>query len=111
MQVKVSGRHGHLGDDHQAAIREKAEKLLTYFERVTLIEVTVDMRGPTKKAEVRLDAEHKHDFVAHGEADDILPAVAAAIDRMKVQLTHYKERVQDHRRDPSHGGTADGRAI
>lgn len=104
MQVKVSARHGHLTDEDQQTIREKAEKLLHYFERVSFIEVTVDMRGEAKKAEVLLNAEHKHDFVGHGEAADILPAVAAAIDKVKAQLTHYKERVQDHRRAPSHGG-------
>lgn len=107
MQVKVSARHGHLDEAQLQQIREKAEKLLTFFDRVTMIEVTIDMRGEAKKAEILVNAEHKHDFVARAEAADILPAVAAAIDRAKSQLSHYKERVQEHRRDPSHNG--DGR--
>lgn len=104
MQVKVSARHGHLNETQQEEIQAKAEKLLHYFERVTMIEVTVDLRGQPKKAEIRLDAEHKHDFISHGEADDLMTAISSAIDRMRVQLSHYKEKVQDHRRDPSHGG-------
>jgi putative sigma-54 modulation protein len=106
MQVKVSARHGHLTEEHQGQIREKAEKLLTFFDRITMIEITVDLAAAEKWCEIRVDAEHKHDFVSHATHDDLLPAVAHAVDKMKQQIKHYKERTQDHRRDPSHGGTA-----
>jgi putative sigma-54 modulation protein len=105
VQVKVSARHGHLTDELTAAITEKAEKLLHYFERVSQIDVILDLRGDSKKAEVLVDCEHKHDLVAHAEAEDVLVAVAAAVDKVKAQVKHYKEKLQDHRRDPSHGGT------
>lgn len=104
VQVKVSARHGHLDEDMTRAIEEKAEKLLHYFERVLLIEVTLDMRGETKTAEVLLNAEHKHDFVARAESPDPLTAVTAAIHKMQAQIKHYKEKLQDHRRNPSHAG-------
>lgn len=104
MQVKVSIRHGHLDETTQQQIREKAEKLLHLFDRVSFIEVTVDVQGDPKKAEVLLNAEHKHDFVSHAEADDVMHAVAAAMDKMKQQIRHYKEKLHDHRRDPSHNG-------
>jgi putative sigma-54 modulation protein len=104
VQVKVSARHGHLDAEMQSAITEKAEKLLHYFERVSMIEVILDLRGEAKKAEVLLNAEHKHDFAAHAEAEDLMVAVNVAIDKMKVQLKHYKEKIQDHRHNPSHGG-------
>jgi putative sigma-54 modulation protein len=104
VQVKVTARHGHLGEDIQQMIREKAEKLLHYFDRVSLIEVTIDLRGEAKRAEILLNAEHKHDFIAQAEAADPVLAVAAATDKMKQQIKHYKEKLQDHRRDPSHNG-------
>lgn len=105
MEVKVSARHGHLGDDVQQQIRDKAGKLLHFFDRVALIEVTVDLRGEAKRAEILVNAEHKHDFVAQAEGDDPVQAVAAAAEKMKQQIKHYKEKLQDHRRDPSHNGT------
>ncbi|QEL14881.1 HPF/RaiA family ribosome-associated protein [Limnoglobus roseus] len=104
MQVKVSVRHGQLDDATQADIRDKAEKLLHFFERVSQIEVTVDLRGLQKKVEILLNAEHKHDFVAQAEAEEVLPAVLVAVEKMKHQINHYKEKIQDHRRAPSHGG-------
>jgi putative sigma-54 modulation protein len=108
VQIKVSARHGHLSDEHQAEIAARMEKLLHYFERVTMIEVTVDLsdNGHTraKKVEILLNAEHKHDFVAHHTDADLMAAVGGAADKIKQQLKHYKEKIQDHRRDPSHGG-------
>jgi putative sigma-54 modulation protein len=106
VQVKVSARHGHFDEPMQAEIRSRAEKLVHFFDRVTMIEVTIDLRGDSKKAEVKVDAEHKHDFVAVAEHADPLMAVTEAVARMKQQITHYKEKVQDHRRNPSHGGEA-----
>jgi putative sigma-54 modulation protein len=104
VQVKLSARHGHLDDEQQARIRERAEKLLHYFDRLTFIDVTVDFQKDDGKAvEVIATAEHKHEFVGHGTGPDVLAALGGAIDKVKQQIKHYKERIQDHRRDPSHG--------
>ncbi|MEZ6065028.1 MAG: HPF/RaiA family ribosome-associated protein [Planctomycetaceae bacterium] len=48
-------------------ITRKSEKLLTYFERVTAIEVTLGFEKASRlSAEILVDAEHKHNFVASG---------------------------------------------
>ncbi|HVK07962.1 MAG TPA: ribosome-associated translation inhibitor RaiA [Gemmataceae bacterium] len=99
MQIKVSARHGHLSEDHQAQIKQKAEKLLTYFERITMIEVIVDLGADKlhKKVEFLVDAEHKHDFVAADEAEDLMAAVDLAVHRIQHQIHKYKEKIQGHR--------------
>ena len=98
MQIKVSARHGHLSDDHQKEIREKAEKLLHYFDRITMIEVTVDLADRIhKKVEILVDAEHKHDFVARDEHAELIAAMDLAVDRIKHQIHRYKEKIQDRR--------------
>ena len=57
MQIKVSARHGHLSDEHQQDIRQKVEKLLHYFDRITMIDVTVDLADKIhKKVEILVDA-------------------------------------------------------
>jgi putative sigma-54 modulation protein len=108
VQIKVSARHGHLSDDHQTEIAAKVEKLLHFFERIAMIEVTVDLSDSdqkhTKKVEILVNAEHKHDFVAHHSDADLMVAVNGTVDKLKQQLKHYKEKIQDHRRNPSHGG-------
>ena len=103
MQIKISVRHGHLNDTTQQFIREKAEKLLHYFERLTMIEVTVDLKKDQKMVEFLVQAEHKHDFVARENHPDLLAAVDLALDKLALQLRRYKEKIQDHRRTPSVG--------
>lgn len=107
MQVTVSVRHGTLGDDVQQQLREKAEKLLHFFNRLTMIEVTVDQhRGHdgNLSVEVRATAEHKHEFVGTDTGDTVLAAFQKAAAHVKQQVTHYKEKLQDHRRDMDFGG-------
>jgi putative sigma-54 modulation protein len=98
VQIKVSARHGHLSDDHQREIRERAERLLHFFDRITLIDVTVDLGDKIrKKVEILVDAEHKHDFVARDEHEELIAAVDLAVDRIQHQIHRYKERIQDRR--------------
>jgi putative sigma-54 modulation protein len=106
VQIKISARHGHLAEATQQFIREKAEKLLHLFERLTMIEVTVDFQKELTDVEFRVQAEHKHDFVAHANNHDLLAAVDGALHKLEQQLRRYKERIQDHRRDPSAGQVA-----
>ena len=98
MQIKVSARHGHLSEEHQHAITQKAEKLLHYFDRITMIEVTLDLADRIrKKVEIKVDAEHKHDFVAVDEDDELMVAVDLTIQRIQHQIHKYKEKIQERR--------------
>jgi putative sigma-54 modulation protein len=105
VQIKISARHGHLRDDNRRFIEEKAEKLLHFFERLTSIEVTVDLEGDLKTVEFVVSAEHKHDFVARESNGDIRAATDLVLAKLEKQLRRYKERVQDHRRTPAMGET------
>ncbi len=110
MQVTVSARPGHLNDDLQKRLQEKAEKLLHYFDRLTSIVVTVDLhrdRDNKLSVEIIAHAEHKHEFVATDHGEDVEIAFNTASDRIKQQIKHYKEKLQDHRRDiPQNGGAS-----
>lgn len=104
MQIKISVRHGHLSESAQQLIRDKASKLLHYFGRLTIIEVTVDLRkDDSKSVEFIVKAEHKHDFVAHEVHAELLTAVDMTLAKLEGQIRRYKEKIQDHRRDRSAG--------
>ena len=106
MQIKISARHGHLSDATKQFIEEKANKLLHIFDRLTMIEVTVDLQNDQKIVEFKVQAEHKHDMVAKAEAQDLLAAVDMVLHKLEMQLRRYKERIQEHRRAPSAGELA-----
>ncbi len=105
MQIKISARHGQLGDDTKRFIQERAQKLLRFFERLTSIDVTVDMGDQEGRhtVEFQVSAEHKHDFVASESHGDIRAAVDLVLEKLEKQLRRYKEKVQDHRRTPAMG--------
>jgi putative sigma-54 modulation protein len=104
VQIKISTRHGHLSEATQQFIRDKAEKLLKHFDRLTMIEVMVDLKDDLHKVvEIKVDAEHKHDFVAREDGGDILGAVEQVVHKLDTQIRRYKEKIQDHRRTPSTG--------
>ena len=99
MQINVSTRHGHLSSASQEKITRKVEKLARFFERLTSIEVTVDLEheeSPT--VDLRVSAEHKHDFVATGHASTLSGSLDAAIGKLEQQLRKYKEKVQTRHR-------------
>jgi putative sigma-54 modulation protein len=109
VQIKIAARHGHLSEATQQYIRDKAEKLLKHFDRLTMIEVTVDLKDELHKTvELKVDAEHKHDFVAHETSSDILGAFDLVLHKLEGQIRRYKEKIQDHRRTPSTGEVAGG---
>ncbi len=101
MQIKISTRHGQLSEATQALIRDKAEKLLHYFQRLTIIEVMVDLKEELRTVEILVSAEHRHDFVARESHKEVLAAVDLVVAKLEGQLRRYKEKIQDHRRAPS----------
>jgi putative sigma-54 modulation protein len=107
VQIKISVRHGQLAEDVQNLIRQKAEKLLRLFDRLTMIQVTVDMKKEVdlkkegRMVEFVVQAEHKHDFVAREAHEQVLTAADMALDKIQMQLRRYKQRIQDHRNGPS----------
>ena len=106
MQIKISTRHGHLTEETRKHIEDKAGKLLHFFQRLTLIEVLVDLKDDDKFVEFLVSAEHKHDFVASERNKDLLAAVDLVLAKLEGQVRKYKEKVQDHRRRPSTGEIA-----
>ena len=105
MQVTVFARHGHLDDPTQAALRDKAEGLLKYFERLVSVAVVVDLHQDHAhhvKVEITAVAGQRHEFVATEQNGDVVAAFNLASDKIKHQIKQYKEKLQDHRRDPSH---------
>ena len=101
MLVKISTRHGHLSEASQQTISAKAEKLLRIFDRITVIELTFDLKDSNNpRVDAKLSAEHKHDFVAHDQSDSLMASIDTVLHRLEQQLRKYKEKVQDRHRNP-----------
>ena len=99
MQVAITCRHGTISDRVRGYITTKSEKLLTFFERVSAIQVTVIFEDDRIKSEILVDTEHRHNFVASDVGEDVTATFDKALHKMEQQIRRYKEKLQDHRRD------------
>ena len=99
MQIQISARHGSLSEATQAKVIAKVERLTRLFERLTAIEVTVDLtRRDAPLVDVKVSAEHKHDFVAVCQSLELMAGIDDVVEKMEQQLRKYKQRVQDRHR-------------
>lgn len=99
MQIQVSARHGNVSDATREKIIAKMEKLVRFFDRLTAIEVTIDLtHRDNPSVDVRVSAEHKHDFVATAQSGALLGSVDTVVHKLEQQLRKYKERVQERHR-------------
>ncbi len=99
MQIKISARHGTISDETQAKITAKVEKLGRLFERLTSIEITVNLEHrDAPEVDLRVSAEHKHDFVATVQAGELLAAIDTAMHKLEQQLRKYKQKIQNRHR-------------
>lgn len=99
MQINISTRHGQLSEANRVKLAAKLEKLSRLFERLTAIDATVDLaRDDAPLVEVRVSAEHKHDFVAQENAANLMAAAEGAVHKVEQQLRKYKEKIQSHHR-------------
>ena len=108
MQINISVRHGDLAEATLQKIRSKVEKLSRLFDRLTSVDVTIDLeKADNPKIDLHVSAEHKNDFVASyssGSAGDsytsgdLFGGIDHAIHKIEQQIRKYKERIQSRYR-------------
>lgn len=99
MQISISTRHGHLSQETQERITGKVQRLSRYYDRLTGIEVTVDLEHRDEAGvEVRVTAERADAFVASQTDSSVMAALDVVVDRLEQQLRKHKEKKTDHHR-------------
>jgi putative sigma-54 modulation protein len=106
VQIEITARHTTLGSEQRAYLQEKAEKLQKYFDRLMAIEVAADHAKNAWNVEIRVSAEHKHDFFASESGPTAEIAMDACVHKIEQQLRKYKERIQNHKGEAAAGGTS-----
>ena len=98
MQIKLSSRHGQLSPAAQSKVESKVSRLTRYFDRLTALNVTVDLQNRALPAvEIVASAEHIHDMVSHEAAAQLWRSVDGAVQKLEQQLRKHKEKVRDHK--------------
>jgi putative sigma-54 modulation protein len=103
VQINVSTRHGHVSEETQEKIREKIEKLPRIYDRISAIELTLDLEhSDMLRVDLKVSAKHKTDFLASTLSADLLGAVEQAVEKIEQQLRKHKGKVQDRHRSAGH---------
>jgi putative sigma-54 modulation protein len=88
-----------LSEGTRSKITSKVEKLTRIFERLSEIAVTVDLEHrDDPSVDIKVSAEHKHDFVATVRAGELMNSVDQVVHKLEQQLRKYKQRIQERHR-------------
>lgn len=99
MQISISARHGHLSEVTQEKIKSKVQKLARFLERLSSIQVTVDLEDEeAPSVDIAVSAEHKHDFIATDQSASLMGSIDNAVHKLEQQIRKYKEKVLDRHR-------------
>ena len=102
MQINVSTRHGHLSADTQDKISSKAEKLSRFHEKISSIDITIDLKKTDHPdVEVCVAVDGTNGFVSKTSGSNLLGAVDGAVHKLEEQLRRHKEKTIDKHRDPA----------
>jgi putative sigma-54 modulation protein len=101
MQIKISARHGHIGEKTQSKIEEKLEKLPRLYDRITAIELTINLEHEENpKVDLKVSGEHKAEFLASSASGEMWAAIDEVTEKIEQQLRKYKGKAQDRHRGP-----------
>lgn len=96
MQINISTRHGDLSEATKEKISQKFEKVQRLFERLTSIDVTVDLsKSDEPNVEVIVHSEHREDFVAGYRSGDMFGALDQIVSKLEQQIKKHKEKIQE----------------
>ena len=101
MQTNISARHGHLSAATQQRIAEKVDKLGRYFDRLTAVQVTVDLEHrESPLVELCVSIEHAEPLVAADQAADIMTALDKSLHKIEQQIRRHTEKRTERRKPP-----------
>lgn len=100
MQITFSVRRGSLSTPATDKIRAKVEKLQKFYERISSVEVTVDLEERENPAlMLLLKTEPKKEFVVQAQNGELFTSLDEALKKMEQQLKKFKEKLTDTRPD------------
>src|SRR5262245_37354422 len=111
MQIVISGRHLGVTDAMKDYAREKAGKLGKIHDRLTKIEVVMDVAPHGAHTAEMVADYHRARLVGKAEHPDMYAAIDLAEDKVVRQLVKQRQRLTDHHRgEISASGIATGGA-
>lgn len=91
MQVNISGQHLEVTDTLRNYVNEKFERLARHFDRITNVQVIMQVEKLKQKIEATLHVAGG-EVVANAEHEDMYAAIDLLADKLDRQLIKHKEK-------------------
>ena len=102
MQINISTRKGDISDATKEKITQKIEKLQRFFDRLTAVDVTVNLeKADEPSIEVVVRSERRDDFVASYQSDNMFGSIDQILSKLEQQIKKHKEKLQDRGKNVS----------
>ena len=96
MQINISTRHGDISDATKEKITQKVEKIQRFFERLTSVDVTVDLeKADEPNIDVVVRSEKREDFVASYRSNDLFGSLDQIVSKLEQQIKKHKEKLKE----------------
>ena len=96
MQIKISTKHGDISDATKEKITQKVEKLQRFFDRLTSLDVLVNLaKADEPSIEVTITSEKREDFVASYQSNDLFGSVDQVVAKLEQQIKKHKEKLHE----------------
>lgn len=92
MQVNISGQHLEVTDTLRDYINEKLERLARHFDKITNVQVIMQVEKLQQKIEATLHVAGG-EVVANAEHTDMYAAIDLLVDKLDRQLIKHKEKL------------------
>lgn len=97
MQINVFARHGSMAEATRQKITEKMEKLGRLLDKISRIDITVDLeKEDTPTVDVLVATDYKKDFAANYSSDSLFGAVDQVSEKVGAQIRKFKEKMTEH---------------
>lgn len=97
VQISITERHTSTTDEVKDYAREKAGKLLRYYDRISAIDVVLDGAQDQNMVEMIVRVDGSENFIAHDANGDFFAGVDVVVDRLERQLTRLKEKLRNRK--------------
>lgn len=96
MHINITGHHLEVTPALRAFTEEKFDRLERHFDKITTINVTLDVEKLRQIAEATIFIS-KGEVHASSESEDLYAAIDVLVDKLNRQLVKHKEKHLDHR--------------
>lgn len=98
MRIQITGRHVGVTEAMKAYAKEKVEKLTKLYDRLTHVDVVMDVVHGAHVVEMEASGNRQTRLLCKVESPDMYAAVDLAEAKLLAQLRRHKQKLSDHHR-------------